>query len=132
MPLRHFTIDSNVRWSEEGYLLAWRVMLTEKAGHLEFEIHDPNTGDTWIVGPDAVLTDWQAAAAATRPDLIKATADLLAADVTAGGADPVEIRAHAWVSMNGRPAARLIDPRIDLHAHDRGALPDDWILPMPE
>lgn len=132
LPLRHFVIDSNVRWSEEGYLLAWRVMLTEKAGHLEFEIHDPDTGDTWTVGPDAVLTDWQAAAAATRPDLIKATADLLGAELEANGLEPLEIRAHAWVSMNGRPAARLIDPRIDLLAHDRGALPRGWILPMPE
>lgn len=131
LPLRHYAIDSNVRWSEEGYLLAWRVMLTEKAGHLEFEVTDAATNQRWTVAPTHVLTDWQASAAATRPDLIKATADLLERELEAGGSGPVEIRAHAWISMNGREAVRLLDPTINLVAYDRGAMPTGWILPAP-
>lgn len=129
LPLRHYVADSNVRWSEEGYLLAWRVMLTEKAGFVEFEVTDPSTGERWLV--DAPLTDWQAAAVSTRPDLIHATALLIAEDEATLGRNEVEVRAYAWVAMNGRPAAQLIDADVDLAAHDRGRVPDGWILPAP-
>ena len=30
LPLRHFAYPGNVRWNDEGYRFAWRVMLTEK------------------------------------------------------------------------------------------------------
>jgi hypothetical protein len=35
LPLRHLAYPGGVRWTEEGYELSWRVMLTEKAGHVE-------------------------------------------------------------------------------------------------
>ena len=128
IPLRHYAIDGNVRWTEEGYYLSWRVMLTEKAGHVTYEVTDPATGVRYQVGPDVVLTDWQAGVAATRPDLIQATAHLIAGHYADQGMAGVEVRADAWVTMNGRPSQRIVDPDLDLVAHPRGRLPEGWIL----
>ena len=128
LPLRHYAVDGNVRWTEEGYYLAWRVMLTEKAGHLEYAVTDPSTGEAWTADPGLVLTDWQAAHAATRPGLIHATAHLIADHYRRQGVADPEVRANAWVTMNGRPARQLIDPNADLAAHARTDPPPGWIL----
>ena len=120
-----------MRWSEEGYYLSWRVMITEKAGHVDFRITDPATGRTWTTGPELVLTDWQAEHADTRPDLIHATALLVAEHYRQEGLPGVEVRADAWVAMNGRPVHRIIDPAVDLAAQSRTPAPDRWILPAP-
>ena len=37
----------------------------------------------------------------------------------------------AWASLNGRRAARLIDPDVDLAAVEDGVAPADWIRPAP-
>ena len=55
MPLRHFTYPGNVCWNEEGYRFAWRVMLSEKTRFVEYRVHDPDTGRTWLVAPDTYL-----------------------------------------------------------------------------
>ena len=128
LPLRHYLEPGNVRWNEQGYYLAWRVMLTEKAGHLEYEVTDPATGRNWLAYPELVLTDWQAAHAATRPDLIHATALLIADHYEQQGIPDAEVRATSWVSMNGRQAKQFIDPAINLAAHPRGQIPPGWIL----
>jgi len=128
LPLRHYTAPGNVRWNEDGYYLSWRVMLTEKAGHVDFLVTDPSTGRNWHADPELVLVDWQAGHAATRPDLIHATAHLIAEHFDPSGRRDLEVRADAWVSMNGRPAARLIEPTLDLAAHPRGQLPPGSVL----
>lgn len=128
LPLRHYLEPGNVRWNEQGYYLSWRVMLTEKAGALEFEVADPATGRSWLVYPELVLTDWQATHAATRPDLIHATALLIADRYQQKGIADVEVRAKSWVSMNGREAKQFIDPTVNLAAHPRGKIPHGWIL----
>jgi hypothetical protein len=128
VPLRHLVYSGDVRWTEEGYYLSWRVMLTEKAGHVDFRVRDPATGRTWAVGPDLVLTDWQAAQAAIRPDLLQTTARLVASHYEHEGVPDVEVRADAFVSVNGRPARRLVDPAVDLAAEGRGLGRADWIL----
>ena len=128
LPLRHYLEPGNVRWNEQGYYLAWRVMLTEKAGHLEYEVTDPATGRNWLAYPELVLADWQAAHAATRPDLIHATALLIADHYEQQGIPDAEVRATSWVSMNGRRAKQFIDPAINLAAHPRGQIPPGWIL----
>ena len=128
LPLRHLAYPGDVRWTEEGYWGAWRVMLTDKAAHLEFEVTDPATGHRWIVGPDIVLEDWQIERAGGHPDLIVATAHLVADQYRRTGVAEVEVRADAWVSMNGRPAQRIIDPTVDLAAQSRTLAPAPWIL----
>lgn len=131
LPLRHYAYPGNVRWTEEGYYLAWRVLLTEKSGFLDFRVTDSQSGRTWNVGPELVLTDWQIEQAATRPGLIQKTAFLVEDYFRGRGLADVEVRADAWVSMNGGNAQRIVDPEIDLTARPRSLLPADWILPRP-
>lgn len=128
LPLRHYAYPGNVRWTEEGYYGAWRVMVTEKAGYAQYWITDPATGRTWLVHPSLVLTDWQAEQADVRPDLIHATAHLLAQHYRNQGWGEVEVRADVWVSMNGRPHRRMVDPTVDLAALPRTMSPSKWIL----
>ena len=128
LPLRHYAYPGNVRWTEEGYYWSWRVMLTEKAGFAQYRIADPTTGLVWQVDPALVLTDWQAEQAAVRPDLVHATAHLLADHYKDEGKPEVEVRADVWVSMNGRSPRRLVDPAVDLAATPRTLVPAEWIL----
>lgn len=42
IPLRHFTIDGDPSWTEEGQFFSWRMMLRQKsAGNLTLHLHDP-------------------------------------------------------------------------------------------
>ena len=129
LPLRHLAYPGNVRWTEEGYLLSWRVMITEKAGHVDFRVRGA-AGAEWEVGPELVLTDWQETQATIRPDLLVATAHLIADHYRAAGRGDVEVRADAFVSFNGRPHQRLVDPTVDLAAQSRGLAPKDYLLPL--
>ena len=129
LPLRHFVYPSNVRWSEEGYLFAWRVMLTEKVGFVQYRVHDPASGRAWLVSPDEYLTPAQVERMAIQPDLILQTAHVIAADFARRGYDGVAVRADAFSSWNGRPNARLIDPDADLAAIAPGVAAKAWILP---
>lgn len=44
---------------------------------------------------------------------------------------PVEIRADALASLNGRQAHPLIDPETDLTKEEDSPKPQPWILPAP-
>jgi vitamin K-dependent gamma-carboxylase len=130
VPLRHYAYPDNVRWTEEGYYGAWRVMLTEKAGTLTFEVTDPATGIVESVEPTVVLTDWQATQAAIRPDLMLTAAHLIADEYESRGIDGAEVRAQSFVSFNGRPYQRMADPDVDLASVERGPGHKDFIVPL--
>lgn len=130
LPLRHFAYPGNVRWNEEGYRFAWRVMLTEKVGHVRFWVTDTATGERWLQYPEQYLTALQAERMAYQPDLILAAAHIVAREAAAKGRD-VEVRADAFVAFNGRRAARLIDPTVDLARIKPGLWPKSWVLPAP-
>ncbi len=129
LPLRHFAYPSNARWSEEGYLFSWRVMLTEKVGFVQFRVRDPETRQAWIVSPDEYLTPLQVERMAIQPDLILQTAHFMAENFAERGFPGVTVKADAFVSWNGRPNARLIDPDADLAAIASGLGPKGWALP---
>ena len=129
LPLRHYAYPGNVRWNEEGYLFAWRVMLTEKVGFVQYRVHDPDTGQSWLVEPGVYLTPLQTERMAFQPEMIRQTAHIIAADFAERGYPHVEVTADAFVSCNGRPNARLIDPAANLAAIRPGLGPKPWALP---
>jgi hypothetical protein len=131
LPLRHLAYPGNVRWNEEGYRFAWRVLLNEKAGFARFRVNEPATGHTWLVDPGDYLTPLQTERMAFQPDLILATSHIIAEDFRGRGHQDVEVRADVFVSMNGRPNQRLIDPEVDLASQHPGIGPKKWILPAP-
>jgi hypothetical protein len=132
LPFRHLAYPGDVLWTEEGYRFSWRVLLTEKAGTVSFRVHDPVTGKEWLVLPEDYLTPTQVERMAYQPDLILRTAHIIAEDFQRRGQADVEVRADAFVSLNGRPSARLLDPEIDLAAQQWRPGHKDWVLPRPE
>ena len=130
-PLRHWAYPGNVRWNDEGYRFSWRVMLTEKTGHVRFRVTLPTLGETRLVYPEDYLTPIQTERMAYQPDMILATARLIADDFRSlDGA--VEVRADAFVSFNGRPVARFVDPDVDLARIKPGIWSKRWVLPAPD
>ncbi|MEX2295537.1 MAG: HTTM domain-containing protein [Gemmatimonadota bacterium] len=131
LPLRHLAYPGDVLWTEEGYRFSWRVMLLEKAGMVLYRVTDPASGRSWDVSPGDHLTMQQAKQMAFQPDMILDFAHHLAERLADVGMSGVEIRADAYVSVNGRPGALLVDPRVDLARMPRGLAPKGWILPAP-
>ena len=127
-PLRHYAYPGNVRWNEEGYRFAWRVLLTEKVGMVEYRVHDPVTGQRWRAWPEDYLTPLQTERMATQPDMILETAHLIGRDFADRGYPSVQVFADVFVAMNGRETTRLVDPGVDLAAVSHGLGPKSWLL----
>jgi hypothetical protein len=127
IPLRHWFIPGDYRWTNEGYRFAWVVLLTEKGGDVSFRVRDPASDREWIETADDLYTPAQWRVMATEPDLIRQAAHAIAARQRDLGRR-VEVRADAFVSLNGRPAARIVQPEVDL-AREPWRVHQGWILP---
>lgn len=119
VPLRHYAYAGDVTENEAGYYGSLRVMLTEKTGTATFVITDPSTGEEWRVDPGEYFQPWQVGQLASRQDLLITAAHVVADDARASGHPQVQVRADAWVSINGRERQRLVDPSTDLAALQR-------------
>ena len=126
LPLRSFFYATPPGWSYAGFNCAWRVMIVEKTGYVEFHAIDSASGRDWRVPTENYLTPRQQALMAQDPDLIRAMARHLAAELEARGFKQIQIRADAFATLNGRPSQRLIDPNVNLAS----GVPKGWILPM--
>lgn len=132
LPLRHLLYPGPVTWGEEGFRFSWRVMLVEKHGVVRYQVTVPAEGRTYEVYPESYLTPLQLQQLGGQPELIRQLAHRVARDFRAAGhADP-EVRADAWLSLNGHPMARLIDPAVDLAQVEDDLWPKPWILPLPQ
>ena len=128
MPLRHYAYPGNVRWNEEGYRFAWRVLLSEKTGYVRFRVEDAAEGRRWVVWPGDYLTPLQWERMAFRPDMILQTAHIIAADFRRRGWGDVRVYADVFVAFNGYPSRRLVDPEVDLARERAGPMPKGWLL----
>ena len=131
MPLRHFAYPGNVRWNGDGSLFSWRVMLTEKEGQVQYRVRRSGGSRESLIYPEEYLTPRQVERMSHQPDLILSTAHIVRDDFVSKGYPGVEVYADVHVSWNGRPAARLIDPSVDLARVHAGPGPRDWVLDAP-
>lgn len=131
LPLRAHLYGGDVSWHEQGMRFAWRVMTREKNGSVTFHVRQSATGRVWQLSPSRYLTRLQERELSVQPDLILQLAQHIASDFERRGLGPVEVRAEAWVSWNGRPAALLVDPSVDLARERDGLGAKPWILPSP-
>lgn len=129
IPLRHTLYDGPVNWTEEGFRFAWRVMLIEKTATLEYRVAYAD-GTTIRVYPSQELAAYQWRVMRTQPDMILEYAHHLR-DTLGDPNAPVAVYADAWVSLNGRAAARMVDPTVDLGRVERTLRGADWILRTP-
>ena len=129
-PLRHYALADNVLWDEIGMRWSWKVLVRAKDGAVTFHVRDPRDDRRFIVSPSHYLQPRQESEMAGQPDLIWQLARHIAGDFHDRGHPAVEVRAEAWVSLNGRPAALLLDPTVDLAALPACRLAEA-INPMP-
>ncbi len=134
-PLRCHLIGDDVLWDEAGMRWSWRVMVREKSGSITYRVTLPRdaNGKTRIVvvSPHDRLTHRQANEMAGQPDMILQLAHAIRDDFAKDGI-VVEVRADAVVSLNGRRAARFIDPDVDLARVDDAFLArPSFVLPAP-
>lgn len=131
VPLRTFAYGGDVLWHEQGMRFSWRVMLRKKTGSITYRVRIPGRGRDVDVHPRRYLNDFQEREFAGQPDLILQLAHHIHDDLRARGYGDVQVRADAWVSLNGRPAVRMIDPEVDLARVPDGFAPASYILPRP-
>lgn len=130
LPLRHVAYPGNVLWTEEGFRFSWRVMLVEKTGTVFFRVTDPDRGRSWEVFPGDYLSPLQERQFAFQPDMILAAAHHIRDTLRSEGVRNPEVRAEAYVSLNGRRSRPLIDPTVDLARVPRSLAPKEWVLPL--
>lgn len=131
LPLRFLAYGGNVLWHEQGMRFSWRVMVRAKGGSTTFVVTNKRTGRVWHVSPRTYLTPLQETEMASQPDLILQLAHHVRQDFERRGLGPVEVRADATVSLNGRRGRRLIDPSLDLSTVRDGLARAEWVLPAP-
>lgn len=130
-PLRHWLYPGRSDWHEQGFRFSWNVMVMEKVGVTEFRVVDASGGET-VVHPREELTPFQLRMMSTQPDLILTYAHHLRERWRDDGRGEVSVYADAWVSINGRRRARLIDPAADLARERESFAAKTWILPAPQ
>ncbi|MEM6955002.1 MAG: HTTM domain-containing protein [Myxococcota bacterium] len=130
-PLRGFAYGGNILWHERGMRFSWRVMCREKNGSVEYRVLRPGTERAIRISPGRYLTGYQEREMATRPDMILQLAHQIGRDYAEGDAMP-EVYVDAVASLNGRRAAPLIDPDVDLMTIRDEIIGDgSWILDAP-
>lgn len=129
LPQRRLLYPGDATWTEQGFRLAWHVMLVEKSGDVTFRVVEPSTGRQWTVHPEAFLTPLQARTMSTVPDMIAQAAVMVRDDFARRGHPSVAVYADAYASINGRPSRRLVDPAVDLGRVGDSLGPKPWILP---
>lgn len=132
IPWRYLAYPGNLFWTEEGYRFSWRVMLMEKAGTATFYVKNGKTGHEGSVINHQFLNAHQEKQMAMQPDLILQFAHYLKNYYEKAGMPNPSVRAEVWVTLNGRPAQLLIDPKVDLTEITEGWAPKKWILPHKE
>jgi vitamin K-dependent gamma-carboxylase len=131
-PLRTFAYGGDVLWHEQGMRWSWRVMLRKKTGDVSFRVRTREFDREKVVPSTRYLTMLQHMEMVGQPDLILQLAHHVAGDLARRGHHDVEVRVDAFVSVNGRPAARLIDPAVDLARVGDSMREARYILPPPE
>mgnify|MGYP006288687295 CR=1 FL=1 len=129
LPLRHFALPGDVLWNERGMRFSWKVMVREKNGDIRYWVRLPSGREREVSALD-YLTWRQYSDMSGQPDLIHQLGRHIGWDFEKRGEGPVEVRVDAWVSLNGRAPARLVDPDVDI---TRLSSPYDprWLRPAP-
>jgi hypothetical protein len=130
LPLRQLTIPGDARWTGEGYRFSWNVVATEKSGSLVLWATDPRSGERSPIDPARYFTPQQLRVAVVEPDLILQLAHVIEGEISRPGYTPL-LTADSWVSFNGRPPRRLLDPSVDLAALPIGTPASDYVLSGP-
>ncbi len=128
LPLRHWFIEGDVLWTEEGHRLSWRMMLRQREGFIRFKIMDKQTNEPLYYPVERHLTGAQLESLSNKPDMIWQMAQRIKAHYLKENKE-VRVYVDCKVSINGRPMRSFINPATDLaHADWDYFWHNDWIL----
>ncbi len=131
LPLRHWIIEDDVLWTEEGHRLSWRMMLRSRSGLTTFYVVNKEDGKRERVRLDDYLSEKQRRSVQTKPDFIWQFAQKLKKIHTDKGED-IQVFVTSKVSINGRSFKPFINPEVDLAAEEWSHFKHHyWILPSP-
>lgn len=129
VPLRFAGFSSDVAWTGDGHRFAWRMRLYDRAADGHFVVQTEDGSQRWTVDPRLYLTDRQAWAMLSRPDMIVQFAHHLDALWRQDGHGEVRVFALIEKSLNGRPPQPFVDPAVDLSAVRLEIFaPDPWVM----
>ncbi|GLB52676.1 type I deoxyribonuclease HsdR [Neptunitalea chrysea] len=130
MPLRHWAIDGNVLYTEEGHRMSWRMMLRTKTGFSNFVIVDKKTKERKRIKKSDFLTKKQVRMVSTKPDFTWQFAQYLKKKYAKEGKD-ISVYVTCRTKVNGGKTKTLIDPKVDLAATQWNTFKHNaWIMPF--
>ncbi|MCR6639423.1 MAG: HTTM domain-containing protein [Sporocytophaga sp.] len=131
VPLRHCHYEGDVNWNEEGYSMAWRMMLNSKHGTLSFVVKDAKGRILMHDYPQHKISVSQYHSMCSDPDMIWQYVQYLKHEMEEKGEKSVQIFADSHLSLNGRDLEVFIDPKVNLAqvtwSHFKHS---DWITPI--
>ena len=131
LPWRYLYYPGELFWTEEGFRFSWRVMLMEKQGYTIFRILDRETNKSWTAQNSMFLTPFQEKQMSFQPDMILEYVRFLEEYYcSTEGFENLEIYADSFVSLNGRPRVRFVDPTIDLTIQTDKDYRIKWLMPF--
>lgn len=130
-PMRYLVMPGNPSWTERGHFFAWHMLLRgKKTGLRMFEVDQ--SGEPRIIDLRKHVAMIQMPKLGRDPENIRQMASHLAAERERELGHPVQVRAFALVSMNGRKPELMIDPKVDLGAQPATLSMPGWIMPVTE
>ena len=131
-PLRSTLYPGELFWTEQGYRFSWRVMLIEKAGYTTFKVVDNSSNKFQVIDNMEFLTPFQEKQMSFQPDMILEYAHYLGATFEKRGFKDVSVYADSYVTLNGRPSKRFIDPKVDLYKQKNDLMHKTWVIPIKD
>ncbi len=132
LPARHWFIQDDVLWTEEGHRLSWCMMLRTKSGMINYKIVDKATGKSKIIDYRKMVSLKQTGMLSTKPDVIWQFVQHLKKQYQAEGKDIAVYALHSKISVNGKKYEPFINPEIDLASVQWDPFRhSQWLLPSP-
>ena len=131
-PLRSILYPGELLWNEQGYRFSWRVMLIEKTGYTTFKVVDNSSNKFQLIDNMEFLTPFQGKQMSFQPDMILEYAHYLGDTFKKRGFNDVSVYADSYVTLNGRPSKRFIDPKVDLYKQKNDLKHKIWIIPIKD
>ena len=131
-PLRSILYPGELLWNEQGYRFSWRVMLIEKTGYTTFKVVDNSSNKFQLIDNMEFLTPFQEKQMSFQPDMILEYAHYLGDTFKKRGFNDVSVYADSYVTLNGRPSKRFIDPKVDLYKQKNDLKHKIWIIPIKD
>jgi hypothetical protein len=132
MPLRHYLYPTTPEWSSEGYFFAWRMLLADKEGRIQFHVKDTASGAVCRVDNAQYVAGFQNSKLEERPDMMVQFADILHETFRKERGMNVEVYAWSEIELNGRPYLQFVDPTVNLVERDRTLGHHSFIIPLEE